>query len=472
MYDDFDTLTRNIIEVSPQALVRKKVTGFDLTAALVQLRSQIDHLHNAADFGVLVRKAITLCQDAHTSLIWEGYFQIEEYGISKEAMSLLHVYDSLLRKAAVKPFNLRLKYLKGEYYTVGDFEYKNKDFPSGLKVIECNGTNIHDYVKGLLGDVRSMRWDFQNKRYFSENFFTGFNFKKEDSFTLRFQDRKGHLMSVNFQLSDTLAYGKDNYPLISFNNSADTFKTVEYFPKEQVLYIRVPRMRVEYLNYYPAMIQQEGRKGLIKKVIIDIRNNPGGADNVWISILENIIAQPLNYQSVLLCNNSHIIKTKLLNATQDRNTYTVTFLDSSDYIIYHKGEVVIEPDSNTIGYKGKVYLLQDENIYSSAGSFTAVAQLASNIVSVGTGTGKLLGRGINPLVFELPNSKILYRIEPVIDFLNVKTVEDVFHDKVEIPIDLSLGDYMNRLKAKEFLYSRDFLFRKDPVFKKILKLNK
>jgi hypothetical protein len=472
MYDDFDTLTKMIIEVSPQGPVREKVTGLNLPAELKKLRTQISAIKSTAEFGALVRTAITLCQDGHTSLIRNKYFDSEkdylDRGISPDAISLIPTYDSLLTIAANKPFNLRLKYLQGSYYTIGSFSYQGKEFPSGLKLIKCNDIDIHKYVNRLLGVVRMMRWDFKEKRYFAENFFNGYHLSKKDGLLLTFKDSNGREITSKFLLNDTLTYTSTQAFTAGISTPIDTFKTVEYFSKEQVLYIRVPRMALEYLNYYPLKIQQEGSRGPLKKVIIDIRNNPGGADNVWVSILENIIAAPIAYQNVLLCNNSPTMRNLFPKAAPNWKPYPISFLNQNIYGTYHIGSAVIKPDSNSIKYEGKIYILQNENIYSSAGSFTAVAQLAENLITVGTPTGRLLGRGINPLLFELPNSKLLYRIEPVIDFLNVQNAEDVFHDKVEIPIELTLEEYLDRISSKDSLYAPDYLFKKDTFFRKVI----
>lgn len=469
MYSDFDTLTKILLEVSPHTPVREKVTGLNLNLELTRLRLQIEQVNSTVEFGSLVRTAITLCQDGHTNLLWNGYNNtLQEYldeGISKEAVDVLPLYDSLLRKSFSKPFNLRLKYINGDYYSIGEFTYKDQLFQAGIKLLNCNGKDIHEYVGGLPGSVSMMRWDFERKRYFSETFYKGSHLKKTDSILLTFTDNNGSLISTSFGLSDTLNYFKN----VS-NAASDTFKTVEYFPEEQILYIRVPKMALEYSNYYSGMIRKQGGNKPLKKVIIDIRNNPGGSDNVWTTILKSLISEPLTYENLLLCNNSPTIKSKLIGPEKNMEPFPVSFLDNYEYAIYSISNATLVPDSTTIGFKGNIYVIQNENIYSSAGSFTAVAILAQNLITVGSPTGKLLGRGINPLSFELPYSKILFRVEPVIDFLNVKNAEDVFHDKVEIPVELTVSQYVDRLTSTELLYSKDYLINRDPVFKKILEI--
>jgi hypothetical protein len=84
---------------------------------------------------------------------------------------------------------------------------------------------------------------------------------------------------------------------------------------------------------------------------------------------------------------------------------------------------------------------------------------------VGIPTGRILGFGVNPKEFRLPNTKIGYRIEPVLDITNCETYEDIFHDKPELVINLNLDD---KLLLKTNTYTSEFLKEKDPYMMRIL----
>ena len=101
MYSDFDTLTKVLVEVSPQIPVRKKVTGLDLQAELIKLRYEIEKIETTVDFGALVKRAIVLCQDGHTNLLWKGYYEnIKEfstrYNWKSVAKEYCHIYKQVL----------------------------------------------------------------------------------------------------------------------------------------------------------------------------------------------------------------------------------------------------------------------------------------------------------------------------------------------------------------------------------------
>ena len=466
MYNDFDTLAKTIIDISPQYVVRKKITGLDLENELKFQRNKLKRISTTREFLLLVQSTLSLCQDGHTSLLKQNYFPSDtdylEEGLSKEALKWHSVYDSTIQVANAKQFNLPLKYLQGEYYTISTFTFNHKVFTAGLKLIECNGMPIHDYVGKLYPYKRMMRWDFQHHRYFSEDFYKNFSLTASDSLQLSFVDSKGKVFKGNFSLNQPLTFE------LPINSSSEKIKKVEYWPDEEVLYIRIPEMVDE--SFYPTLIQKEAYGKPLKKVVLDIRNNPGGSDGVWVNILSSIIKTPISYTNFILCNNSSLMRSKFPEKAKNWKAYQDPNFKGHTYAIFSNDETKIEPDSNSLNYIGPIYILQNENIYSSAGSLAATGVLASQLTTVGTPTGRLLGKGINPMLFELPNSKIMYRIEPVIDFLNVKRPEDVFHDKVEIPVNLTIQQYLERLEYQGDVYSKDFLLKKDPVFRTIMEL--
>ena len=129
----------------------------------------------------------------------------------------------------------------------------------------------------------------------------------------------------------------------------------------------------------------------------------------------------------------------------------------------------ILPYELSIQYNGPIYILQDDMIYSSAGVLSALAYKADQIKTVGVPTGYLLGFGINPTVFQLKNTRLAFQMELVIDVSDIKEPYDYFHDKVEIPVELTREDWIRYWKTDhETLYSKDFLFNHDPIFRKAL----
>ena len=464
MYADFDSLFHILAQISPQIEIRQKVTGIDIFEQIARYRRQIENVKNTEQFAILIRKALITCQDGHTGILWNGYFPDEatykKLGISQDAIRLLPIYDSLfLNWSAKKRFNMKLKYINGRYYNLSAFSNQNQKYSAGLQLFACNGTDINEYVHNLNNSKRMMRWDFKNKHYFSEDFYTSYNLSENDVLRLSFRDANGNVVVGNFKLSDSLTFIKP------FIRTIDTTRRVAFFAEKKLLYIKIPEMKD--VDYYLKEISRQAVNAEIKKIVIDIRDNPGGSDNVWMGVVSKIIPQPIRYQDLILCINSPVTRERYPQYAVGWKKAAIPFLTDARYTVFYAGPATIEPHATSLKFKGRIYVIQNENIYSSAGSLAAVAAIDSNIVSVGSPTGRLLGKGIDPLVFELPNSKILYRIEPVIDFMNADEVADVFHDKVEMPVELSLEEQLDRLQGKD-LYSQEYLISADPVFKKIL----
>lgn len=468
MLADFDSYVETVVNFSPQTPVRKAVTGIDPLAELKKIRSRIPRIKSTEEFARLIQSAITVLQDGHSSLLWpRGYPSdyLEELGISDAAIELFPAYYELRTSDREhKKFNLKLKYIDGEYYSIAPFNHEGLSYEAGWRLAKINGRQAPSFISELYPYLTRMRWDYAQQRYYSEQFYRALNLSANQALKLKFVDKNGKTTTGMFKLNEALQYEDED-----IGEDFKQTKKVEYFSDEQMLYVRMPRMNLDHLDFYPAAIKSKASGNPLKKVIIDIRDNPGGADNVWVDVLAAIIDKPIDFELLLLANPSEAMKKKFPEDSAKWAPYRPSFLYNYKYAVFASGDRQIKPDSNSLNFKGKIYILQNDGIYSSAGAMAAMGMLADNIFTVGQNTGWLLGRGINPIVFELPHSKILYRIEPVIDFQNVKSAEDVYHDKVEIPVSLTIDQYLERNNYKDDVYGKEFLFHRDPVFIRALR---
>ena len=56
-----------------------------------------------------------------------------------------------------------------------------------------------------------------------------------------------------------------------------------------------------------------------------------------------------------------------------------------------------------------------------------VCKDSDQLVSVGLSNGQILGQGSDPLAFSLPNSKLTFSIEAILDLTDCKTARDTHH---------------------------------------------
>ena len=141
------------------------------------------------------------------------------------------------------------------------------------------------------------------------------------------------------------------------------------------------------------------------------------------------------------------------------------FLPTDAYLVEEEVET-IKPADSSICFTGNIFVLQDNQSYSSSGSLIAMALYHENIINVGQRTGSLLGRGTTPVTFLLPNSKLSVTFHPMIDLTNVERSVDVFHDDVEILVNPSIEEYLKYYSYPDF--DSGFLLESDPWFRKVL----
>jgi hypothetical protein len=85
--------------------------------------------------------------------------------------------------------------------------------------------------------------------------------------------------------------------------------------------------------------------------------------------------------------------------------------------------------------------LVNEDIFSSAGSLTSLSTKNDRIKTIGMPTGRILGSGANPSVFILPNSRLIFTMELLLDASGVSKAEDFYHDHIDYSVTPSIDYY-------------------------------
>lgn len=289
---------------------------------------------------------------------------------------------------------------------------------------------------------------------------------EDEILTLEFVDKNGKSIKANFNANDAITIKKPE-------NTNYSDKNVLYLSEPEILYIRVPVMWPGDLDFYYSNIKQKTSGIEMKAIVIDIRNNPGGSDEVWRGLIAHLSDK--NY----IIENRLGIKDSELNFSyikkhsfgkiflENNNPEQISFLDNEKFLVMKDKETIKRSDES-INFHGMIYVLSD-NVYSAAGSLIAFAKKANNLTSVGLRNPEILGMGIDPYRFTLPNSKIIFSIEPVIDLTNACKAEDVFHTDVEIEIIPTL-DEMLRFYNAGGIPLEEFLLDHDPFFQCVLKI--
>lgn len=444
MYQDFDTLVNKLIKVSPHLKVREKVCKLDYQSNFNKLRKELETCTTTDKFALILYRALISCQYGHTSLTSLNPFEYLSNGESLEFCASIAKYELLFNSVIVTNENLpKLVYSSGKYFVLEDYDYNGYCIPKKTELIKVNQLKPYKYILNNIDRKRSLAWDFKEQCFYSETFLQQ-NIASDTVVELTFNLKS---KEISFPVKFKIGYTPPNQ--LSVTNGY-----VWYWEEKQILYIRMPRM-VNGIYYADEIRKFSDKK--IGKVIIDIRHNPGGSDYDWEDVLNTI--SPLN------------LKTKADYA------YTKSFLHSDSLLkAYEKmpeldlvyktitRDIGIE-DLPNINFSGNIYVFYDNSTFSAAGSLVSACYYSDKLISVGQPTGRILGFGTNPEVFKLPNSKINYRIAPVLDMTSVNDYKDIFHDKPEMDTNLNLDE---KIILQNNPYTIEFLKTKDPYMKRIL----
>lgn len=200
-----------------------------------------------------------------------------------------------------------------------------------------------------------------------------------------------------------------------------------------------------------------------------------GSDQYWFDILQSITADTLWYSPMLAFKNTRMIRKShkfeggdgyLLNM----KPMTFSWLPDVEYLVLQYAKPLV-PDSNSLKYKGPIYVLQNQFVYSSGHSLPSFASVNDQLISVGQPTGLLAGCGINPMLFQLKNSKFTFRLETAIDITNAQNPLDVYQDIPEIVVEIPTQEQLDYFKYQNYdRQSEAFLFKYDFLFNYVLKL--
>ncbi len=128
------------------------------------------------------------------------------------------------------------------------------------------------------------------------------------------------------------------------------------------------------------------------------------------------------------------------------------------------------PEKEILPFEGNIYVLQDRFIFSSTSNLSSLAYKSKKLISIGEMPNLLGGMQNITSVFCLPYSKVIFRLEPQIDFTDCKTVADIFQNQVEHFVTYPIDFLHERTTTNEDIFGKNFLLQKDPMFKKAVEL--
>lgn len=152
-----------------------------------------------------------------------------------------------------------------------------------------------------------------------------------------------------------------------------------------------------------------------ENLIIDIQDNSGGDARYWRdNIVPLLIKEKVKFKNYLAVRKGEFIKPffdeigfqkEFFNVSKELKELPKEVIEKDFYLVSDTN--VIEPKNN-IDFNGKIFLLVNKGVYSSAEGL-AVFCKSTNWATVVGETTSGDGVGVDPIIVCLPNSKILIR---------------------------------------------------------------
>lgn len=232
--------------------------------------------------------------------------------------------------------------------------------------------------------------------------------------------------------------------------------------KDKLAYIRIKELiGMEYINQdRDIVINYLNEIKDYPFLIIDIRGNGGGDSRYWAYfLLPNIIDKKYETKNYLLIKSGEL--NKKIFEQMNFNKDVKTFLDNSSFnddvkkVLsnfdgYTTWNISVEPNKDSIHFKGKIYLLVDNGVYSSAemlASFCIETKLATLVGSRTAGDGI----GFDPMQVALPNTAFVLRFSNNMGLTESGSINELDQTMPDIIVQESEEDKTGYLENQKII---------------------
>lgn len=232
--------------------------------------------------------------------------------------------------------------------------------------------------------------------------------------------------------------------------------------KDKLAYIRISSLiGMEYINQdRDIVINYLNEIKDYPFLIIDIRGNGGGDSRYWAYfLLPKIIDKKYETKNYLLIKSGEL--NKKIFEQMNFNKDVKTFLDNSSFnddvkkVLsnfdgYTTWNISVEPNKDSIHFKGKIYLLVDNGVYSSAemlASFCKETKLATLVGSRTAGDGI----GFDPMQVALPNTAFVLRFSNNMGLTESGSINELDQTMPDIIVQESEEDKTGYLENQKII---------------------
>lgn len=366
------------------------------------------------------------------------------YGIKKEAFSRVNYWNGIDYATQNYVYSdMKVGYREGYYYLLKDYEIEGEIIPKDTKLLNINGIPIDTYVKALQHKTM-LRFDNVIKKLYTYDPFLIDPGKELSEWKVDFLLNEKR--SKEYSIKKLAGYSLREYN--SFN------KTFCSELKEDTGYIRVFQFSNNEEKKDKELISDfmSKSKGNYKKLIIDIRGNTGGSPTYWMNnLLVPLLKEETYYERDAAVKKGFLDRLGLkyfIYKLQEGGLFEKTQnhfykaeevksnkLSGEDWR-YFKVTRRFEPQ-DTFPFDGEVYILTDNNNFSSAEDFVGAIKTLKLGKIVGANTLGGAASFIVPWLYSLPESGIMFRIETELTFNPEGKVDEIYGIRPDIELDTS-----------------------------------
>lgn len=417
---DFKYLRTTLQENFPYFAVKERDWGIDWLARSSEFEARLKATPDDASYFRELSRIVALIQNAHTEVCspYEFAYLSSAYHSSltpwgqvlwnANVIDWYAYWQRVLPKTSTTNLPVLFQYVDGAY--IAESSYGGAALPSevplGSLLTAVDGVPVNDYVRSL-GDTMSLARDHDRNLSILPRLYLYSDPGKERTI--------GLLTPTGVPVRVVL---KGVNPTASRRYEPNV--TTAVLDDGNVAYLGIRSLTHEAVARDRDTIQsflKENRTA--KALIVDIRGNGGGDDAYWKqNVVAPLLLTPMTaVMTIGLSSGAYsapFIRNKIGTDWFRRKTAKqLTSLEWFKPDLYtsvtsflHQPATVSPEDS--VSFEGRVFLLVDDAVYSSAESFAVWAKATGWATLVGTRTGGD-GIGFDPLVVALPNSGIVVR---------------------------------------------------------------
>ncbi|MFH6935799.1 S41 family peptidase [Flavobacterium sp. FlaQc-30] len=401
-------------------------------SGLYQYRSkkQIDSIYSAAIKSI--KKPLSVTEFYKIMLRLADY----EGSVHNYTIPDLDLINFLNRQKSFFPYPLL--YINGQII----FDGQSSDIPAGSRIRSINGINDAQLMRSFYKYYTADGHNSTEKLSASVNKSFGINYLLEyglcNEFVIEYNAPKSGSLEKKVLSAVTLKQREANIKnrfsapvtdLIDYKKQAPySFSMLN--PAAGLLNLRWfgmaygsddPKFQT-YVQFLDSVFTKLD-KNKVANLIIDVRNNPGGSDPNFEQPVMYLTDKPFkeNVKATIIFDPNFLPFEKYFwGVSTSERMDSITKKMGKEYLkdvypVFKNNVSVQNQKYNPVYYpksprfKGKIYLLINENVASAASHFASLVKAyVENVTIVGVETvgGYYRHNGHSPLVYELPNSKI------------------------------------------------------------------